>query len=122
MELTPYLLKMVEQGASDLFISAGAPAMMKIDGESIALENAPFTHNGGPHGMHSVYETRVYNHQSEANHNRASCKACHGDDYRGSALSRTFSARSFSTEWGMKKFAAGHAVSCYDCHDGPEGG
>ena len=85
-------------------------------------DSTPFTHNGGPHGMHSVYETRVYNHQSEANHNRASCKACHGDDYRGSALSRTFSARSFSTEWGMKKFAAGHAVSCYDCHDGPEGG
>ena len=56
MELTPYLLKMVEQGASDLFISAGAPAMMKIDGESIALENAPLNEQQTHELIYSVLD------------------------------------------------------------------
>ncbi len=41
MELTPYLIKMVEQGATDLFISAGAPPMINIEGESVLLGNQP---------------------------------------------------------------------------------
>jgi|GEM_PF-19855 len=40
MELTPYLIKMVEQGASDLFISAGAPPMINIEGELSPLAQA----------------------------------------------------------------------------------
>ena len=41
MELTPYLITMVEQGATDLFISAGAPPMINIEGESLPLAQEP---------------------------------------------------------------------------------
>ena len=84
-------------------------------------DTVPSTTTGGPHGMHSVGQTWVRGHESAAERNRTQCAACHGSDYRGSVLSKTFSARSFSTEWGTKTFAAGHAVSCYDCHNGPSG-
>ena len=84
--------------------------------------NTPNTINGGPHGMHSVGQSWVKNHGDIAEHSgSSSCKACHGIDLKGSSLSQTFTARSFSTEWGVKNFSAGHKVSCYDCHNGPDG-
>ena len=83
----------------------------------------PNTINGGPHGMHTVGQSWVHNHGDVAEHGRSSsCTACHGTNYKGSPLSKTFSARSFSTKWGTKNFSAGHQVSCYDCHNGPNGG
>ncbi|WP_345969977.1 hypothetical protein WCX72_12005 [Sulfurimonas sp. HSL1-6] len=84
-------------------------------------ETVPATTSGGPHGMHSVGQSWVGAHEHAAEGNCAQCAVCHGSDYRGSFLSKTFSARSFSTEGGTKTFAAGHAVSCYDCHNGPGG-
>ncbi len=84
-------------------------------------DTVPNTISGGPHGMHSVGQYWVNEHKHEAEHNRAQCKSCHGSDYRGSVLSKTFSARSFKTESGTENFVAGHEVSCYDCHNGPSG-
>ncbi len=76
----------------------------------------PRTTSGGPHGMHSVGESWVSDHKSVAEHQgTASCKACHGSDYRGSALSKTFSARKLDG----KDFVKGDQISCYDCHNGP---
>lgn len=77
----------------------------------------PATVTGGPHGMHTVGEEWVGRHRHYASRNLKVCASCHGSDYRGSTLSKTFSARSF----GSKTFAKGHQVSCYDCHDGPNG-
>ncbi len=85
-------------------------------------DTMPNTSTGGPHGMHSVGQSWVSGHEDVAEHNSAQCKSCHGSDYRGSVLSKTFSARSLRTEWGTKNFPAGHQVSCYDCHNGPSGG
>ncbi len=83
----------------------------------------PRTTEGGPHGMHTVGQDWVKRHQDVAEGNANKCKACHGVDYRGSFLSKTFSARSFRVDDGKtKNFAKGHMVSCYDCHDGPKGG
>ncbi|WP_345969978.1 hypothetical protein WCX72_12010 [Sulfurimonas sp. HSL1-6] len=84
-------------------------------------DTMPRTTAEGPHGMHSVGQYWVSAHEGVAERNRSQCTVCHGSDYRGSFLSKTFSARSFSTERGTKTFAAGHAVSCYDCHNGPGG-
>lgn len=81
----------------------------------------PTTTNGGPHGMHSVGQSWVKGHERAAKSNKQSCTKCHGSDYRGSILSKTFTARSFTTEWGTKKFTAGQKVGCYDCHSGPNG-
>ena len=81
----------------------------------------PNTTTGGPHGMHPVGQSWVRGHERVAERNSAQCKACHGNDYRGSALSKTWMDRSFSTEWGRKNFSKGHKISCYDCHNGPDG-
>jgi len=84
-------------------------------------DTVPATTSGGPHGMHTVGQNWVSGHEGAAQSNLTQCAACHGSDYRGSFLSETFSARSFSLESGTKTFTAGHAVSCYDCHNGPHG-
>jgi len=81
----------------------------------------PNTITGGPHGMHPVGQSWVRGHEHVAENNPSQCKVCHGSDYRGGDLSKTFTNRSFSTEWGTKSFAKGHKVSCYDCHNGPNG-
>jgi hypothetical protein len=80
----------------------------------------PTTGNGGPHGMHTVGQAWVTGHESYANANRTACAYCHGSDYRGSSLSQLLTAKAFNAgEYGTKSFAAGHQISCYDCHNGP---
>jgi len=91
-------------------------------GECVACHTTvPRTITGGPHGMHPVGQSWVRGHEDVAENNPAQCKVCHGSDYRGSNLSKTWTNRSFSTEWGRKNFSKGHKVSCYDCHNGPNG-
>jgi len=89
-------------------------------GECTACHTSmPNTSSSGPHGMHSIGDSWVQNHQGVAEHGGATqCASCHGADYRGSDLSKTMSARTLS----VKSFPAGHKVSCYDCHNGPGGG
>jgi hypothetical protein len=82
----------------------------------------PKTTTGGPHGMHPVGQSWVKNHEDIAEDNPAQCKVCHGSDYRGSNLSKTWTDRTLDAEeFGTKKFAKGHKVGCYDCHNGPNG-
>ena len=71
--------------------------------------------------MHTVGQNWVRQHGDIAEGNAAQCTACHGSDYRGSVLSKTFTARSFTTENGTKSYSRGNMVSCYDCHNGPSG-
>ncbi len=79
---------------------------------------SPYTVTGGPHGMHQVGSSWVRNHQNVAEHNSAQCKSCHGKNYRGSTLSKMWKDRVLNG----KQFLKGHKVSCYDCHNGPNGG
>lgn len=83
--------------------------------------SVPTNFTGGPHGMHAVGQTAVSAHKRAAESNRASCTACHGADYRGSVLSKTWTARTLSVEGKSKTYAKGQMVSCYDCHNGPSG-
>jgi hypothetical protein len=75
---------------------------------------------GGPHGMHVVGDSRWTKggHESLAKQNRQACAACHGTNFRGTALSRTAAQRN----WGSRTVAKGIAIGCYDCHNGPNGG
>lgn len=76
----------------------------------------------GPHGMHAVGQTAVSAHQDVAERGAASCTACHGTDYRGTVLSKTWTARTLNIEDGKTKtYVKGQMVSCYDCHNGPNG-
>ena len=95
----------------------------KIAECSVCHTNLPTTLNGGPHGMHTVGQRWVSSHGDAADRSGTrACSYCHGANYRGSALSQTSAARTFRTEGGSKTWAAGHSVSCYDCHNGPNGG
>ncbi len=80
------------------------------------------TTNGGPHGMHPVGQSWVSAHSDAADSNRTACQACHGTDYRGTVLSRSFANRTLSTEYGTKSFWPGFQIGCYTCHNGPSGG
>jgi hypothetical protein len=73
---------------------------------------------GGPHGMHPVGAAWVEAHQDRAEGNLSSCAACHGADFRGTALSRMFSTRTLAGH----TLTAGTMVGCYTCHNGPNGG
>lgn len=76
---------------------------------------------GGPHGMHPVGDVRWAQggHGDLADNNSSACAGCHGADFRGTALSRTATLRSWSS---LGTFPKGHMVGCYDCHNGPGGG
>ncbi|MBA3913371.1 MAG: hypothetical protein H0X25_05855 [Acidobacteriales bacterium] len=84
----------------------------------------PTTADGGAHGLHNIGQDWVNNHHTYASGGGyTQCAYCHGSSYQGTVLSRTSQQRTFSVEEGGQKiFANGQAVSCYDCHDGPNGG
>ncbi len=79
----------------------------------------PATVDGGPHGMHPVGQDWVSRHPNAAEGGAARCQACHGVDYRGTVLSRTFGDRTLDTRFGTKVFWKGFQVGCYTCHSGP---
>ena len=81
----------------------------------------PNTTTGGPHGMHPIGQSWVRGHKHVAERDAQQCTACHGNNYRGSVLSKMFTTRTLSVEHGSKTLAKGHKVSCYDCHNGPSG-
>lgn len=90
---------------------------------SVCHTNVPVTANAGPHGIHTIGQAWVNAHPDYAERNRQACAYCHGADYRGTALSESKVARTFNVEDGRSKtFAQGHRFSCYDCHNGPNGG
>lgn len=85
--------------------------------------SAPSTQNGGPHGMHNIDQGWISQHRQYAsNGGYSKCAYCHGSTYQGTPLSAVAAARTFTVnDSGTKTFAAGHQVSCYDCHNGPTG-
>jgi hypothetical protein len=95
----------------------------KITECSVCHTSVPVTPNGGPHGIHTLGQSWVTSHHDYAQNNLPACAYCHGADFRGSALSVSKVARTFTVDDGRtKSFAAGHQFSCYDCHNGPSGG
>jgi len=107
---------------ADNLLSEGVQGHAGTIGECTACHTTvPRTVTGGPHGMHPVGQEWVKGHEDVAEKNAAQCKSCHGQDYRGTFLSKTWTDRTFSVEGRTKTFAKGHAVTCYDCHDGPNG-
>ena len=73
---------------------------------------------GGPHGMHTVGQAWVSGHQHYAEGHQTECAYCHGSTYQGSTRSKLLTAKTLNG----KSFPAGHQISCYDCHNGPNPG
>src|SRR5215467_3194580 len=85
----------------------------------------PITPTGGPHGLHTIGQTWVNEggHQAYVEaYGYQSCAYCHGVKYNGSFLSQAKVKRSFVVEGASKSFPALHQFTCYDCHNGPNGG
>lgn len=88
----------------------------------------PATVTGGPHGMHPAGQSWIANHKD--NGKSANCKACHGDDYKGTVLSRMFADRTLTvTKDGTTRTLhlwRGQTLGCFICHkredDGRLGG
>ncbi len=78
----------------------------------------PQTVTGGPHGMHPVGQDWVSRHTDAAESNSSRCRTCHGNDYRGTVLSRALGSRTVSA-FGTKNFWQGFQIGCYTCHNGP---
>jgi len=79
----------------------------------------------GPHGMHIVGQTWVSNHPSYARvaANKTDCFVCHGSTSAGSPLAVVKIAKTFNAgDSGNKTFAAGTRITCWSCHNGPNGG
>jgi hypothetical protein len=97
----------------------------RIQGYSGTLSNCSSCHNSqvytvdeGPHGLHQIGEDWVDNHERAAErYGTESCQACHGEDYRGTHLSKMFETRVLD----RKTFEKGYQVGCYECHNGPSG-
>lgn len=83
---------------------------------SACHKTAPSSNLNGPHGMHPVGSGWVSAHQSRVSSlGRASCQTCHGTDYRGTVLSKTWTTRTLAG----RTFQKGTVISCYNCHNGP---
>jgi len=80
---------------------------------------------GGPHGMHNVADARwgsENGHPKFYKQNPSACQSCHGQDLKGSVLSKVAIDRTYQTEWGVKTRKKGESVGCWTCHNGPNGG
>ncbi|MCB1889323.1 MAG: hypothetical protein KDH20_17075 [Rhodocyclaceae bacterium] len=109
--------------ASDNLLSIGVQGHAGTVAECAAChqDGVPLTTTGGPHGMHTTGATWVSRHEDAAERNPGQCRACHGDDYRGSPLGAVATTRSYRAEGKTVRYAAGDEVTCYDCHNGPDG-
>jgi len=76
----------------------------------------PTTVTGGPHGMHRLAWTGggTTGHRDYGKSNPASCHVCHGTNYKGSVLSRSFKNQTLSSQ----TFWRGRRIGCYECHNG----
>ena len=78
------------------------------------MESTPSASPGVNQGGHQSY-VEAYGYQA--------CAYCHGLKYNGSVLSQAKIQRVFAVDDGKTKtFPALHQFTCFDCHNGPNGG
>ncbi|MEN8217506.1 MAG: hypothetical protein ABFS56_14280 [Pseudomonadota bacterium] len=75
----------------------------------------------GPHGLHNVNdpEWTEDKHRNFYMLDPNGCKACHGENLEGTALSKVAAARTFSVEDRTVTLEKGQKVSCDLCHEKP---
>ncbi len=100
----------------------------QLQGHAGTLSDCSVCHTGleddeiqGPHGMHPVSQAWAdHKHGDFAEGSGLNqCRACHGQDLRGTVLSVVQGPRSFSTDFGQKNFFEGSQIGCWACHNGP---
>lgn len=78
----------------------------------------------GPHGMHNVDQMNVIDggHDDSCEQNHAGCRACHGANLLGTALSRAAADRSWSHDGHTWTVAEGTPIGGIPCHSLPGSG
>jgi hypothetical protein len=71
--------------------------------------------------MHNVNDARWINgsHETYYRRNPGECKACHGNELQGSALSEAANLRDWNVEGRAIKLQKGDTVGCALCHSNP---
>lgn len=113
------------QANDNVYATALQGYVAKITECSVCHSTVPVSPTGGPHGLHTIGQAWVNEggHQNYVNtYGYQSCAYCHGVKYNGSFLSQAKVKRTFTVEGASKSFAALHQFTCYDCHNGPNGG
>jgi len=112
------------QANDNVYSSALQGHTGKIAECTVCHTQPPVTANGGPHKVHTVGQAWVDSHHDYVEKvGLGECAYCHGSDFRGSFLSKTSMRRSFDAgDYGTKIYKARDTVTCYDCHNGPDGG
>lgn len=96
-------------------------AATQLQGHTGTIAECSVCHTGslpnnlnGPHGMHKVNDANFINggHESLAENNRNSCRACHGQAGQGTVLSRVAADRTLRGHFLPK----GTPVTCTLCH------
>lgn len=90
--------------------------------ECVACHGNAFKLNtSGPHGMHNVNDARWVNgHEKFFERDPAGCRACHGQDLKGTVLSKAAANRQFSLEEGGNiSIKKGKVIGCNLCHGLP---
>lgn len=112
-------------------------------GTQLVTPAAPNAYLAGPHGLHPINDENWYKHAEGAGINTGKgkhnplqnggwhndmakkpgpegedqCAACHGDDHKGTRLSKTMVDRSFTNEKGKQIVVkAGQSIGCDLCH------
>ena len=72
----------------------------------------------GPHGLHNVNDSLwMANHAGFMRQNPKACQACHGQNLKGTVLSRAKADRILTTKANQPfPVAKGTTINCYDCH------
>ena len=107
-------------------IQGHAGVMVECTACHISMSVSSSTAVGGPHGMHPVGQSWVSGHHDFIGSlpgGVAVCQACHGLDFRGTALSRAQGTRtltaSFDGGTATLNLYRGALIGCYNCHNGP---
>lgn len=107
---------------SGTFIANDNMAAIQIQGHTGKITECTACHTAGslpatlngPHGMHPVGDSRfISGHESLAENNRNSCRACHGQTGQGTVLSKV----SVNRTVGSRTFTKGEQVTCSRCHE-----
>lgn len=118
----------VNDNVRNVALQGHAGVMVECTACHTAMPNTP---NRGPHGMHAIGQGWVSGSDAVTKHadvlsalgGAGACKACHGNDYRGTVLSRAQSTRTITASFDggtvTVNLFRGAQIGCYNCHNGP---
>lgn len=113
---------------SGTYIANDNMTAIQLQGHTGKLIECAVCHTGnlpnsldGPHGMHPVGTTNFSNggHENLAQQTPDACRACHGMQGQGTALSKVAVNRTLQAENRQVQVAKGQMISCNLCHQNP---